>query len=140
MLEEVKPLLQDHWGEVALNKNKLALDPDWSAYEHLEAQGQLKIFTAREEGTLVGYFVSFVYPSLHYKNRLFSSNDLTYLVPSHRKGFTGVNLIKFAESCLREDGVSVMMVSTATQKPFHKLMKYLRFSNSETLYSKYIGD
>lgn len=140
VVDDAKPLLEEHWKEIALNKDKIKINPDWGAYYTLEAQGNLKIFTARSEGVLVGYFVVLVSPHIHYKDHLFAKNDLIYLVPEHRKGFTGVKLIKFAEKCLKEDGVSVMVVNTKNHKPFHKIMEFLKFSPVETLYSKYIGD
>ncbi len=140
VVEDAKGLLEAHWEEVALNKDKIKIDPDWDAYYALQEQGKLDIFTARDEGVLVGYFVVFVSPHIHYKDHLFAKNDLIYLAPSHRKGFTGIKLIKFAESCLKEDGVSVLVVNTKNRKPFHKLMIFLGFTSEDIEYSKYIGD
>ena len=65
VVEDIKPLLEEHWEEVALNKDKIKINPDWEAYFSLESQGKLDIFTARDEGVLVGYFVVFVYPHIH---------------------------------------------------------------------------
>ena len=138
--DDIKPLLEEHWEEVALNKDKIKINPDWEAYFSLESQGKLDIFTARDEGVLVGYFVVFVYPHIHYKDHLFAKNDLIYLSPSHRKGFTGIRLIKFAEKCLKEDGVSVLVVNTKNRRPFHKVMQFLGFTPEDVEYSKYIGD
>ena len=140
MVCDAEPLLQEHWDEVALNKDKIKINPDWDAYYALEEQGKLKVFTARDGEKLVGYFVVFVSPHIHYKDHLFAKNDLIYLAPSHRKGFTGIKLLKFAEGCLKADGVSVLVVNTKNHRPFHKIMQFLGFSPSETLYSKYIGD
>ena len=137
---DAKHLLEQHWEEIALNKDKIKVNPDWDAYYALQEQGKLDIFTARDDGILVGYFVVFVSQHIHYKDHLFAKNDLIYLAPSYRKGFVGVNLIKFAEKALKEDGISVMVINTKNHKPFHKLMLFLGFSPSETLYSKYIGD
>lgn len=138
--EEAKPLLNSHWEEIALNKNKIKLNPDWKAYESLESQGKLKIFTARDKGTLVGYFVVIVGVNIHYKDHVFASNDVIYLAPSYRKGFTGIRLITFAEKCLKDDGVSVLTVNTKVHKPFDKLLSFLKFSKIELVYSKYLGD
>ena len=133
-------LLNAHWEEVALNKDKIKLNPDYDRYYELEELGILKIFTVRDSGSLVGYFACFVMPHLHYKDHYFATNDVIYISPEHRRGFTALKLIKFAEGCLKEDGVSVLVVNTKSHKPFHKLMEFLKFSPSETLYSKYIGD
>lgn len=138
--EEIKPLLNSHWEEIALNKGKIKLNPDWEVYQSLEDQGKLKIFTARGEGKLVGYFVVVVGVNMHYKDHLFASNDIIYLSPEHRKGFTGIKLIKFAEKCLKEDGVSVLTINTKVHQPFDRLMDFLKFRKVERVYSKYLGD
>jgi rRNA maturation protein Rpf1 len=54
----------------------------------------------------------------------------------YRKGFTGAKLIKFAEKCLKEDDVSVVVVNTKRHKPFDVLLKWLGYKHIENLYSK----
>lgn len=138
--KDIRPLLERHWKDIAVNQDKIKLNPDWDAYHSLEQDGKLKIFTAREQGELVGYFVVIVHRNLHYKDHLFASNDVIFLHPDHRKGRTGIKLIQFSEKCLREDGVSVLAINTKVHKPFDKLMQFLGFSLVERIYSKYIGD
>lgn len=137
---EIKPLLLTHWEEIAVNKEKIKLNPDWDAYYNLEETGALRIFTARLEGVLVGYFVVIVSRSLHYKDHLFANNDVIFLLPEHRVGLTGPNLMGFAEKCLKEDGVSLLVVNTKCHKPFDKLLVWLGYNKVETVYSKYLGD
>jgi hypothetical protein len=72
-------LLEQHWEEIALNKGAIKLNPDWDTYFDLEDKGNLKIFTAREDGKLVGYFVVLCRHHLHYKDHLFAFNDVLYL-------------------------------------------------------------
>lgn len=138
--KDIRPLLERHWNDIAVNKDKIKLNPDWDAYHSLEQDGMLKIFTAREQGELVGYFVVIVHRNLHYKDHLFASNDVIFLHPDHRKGRTGIKLVQFSEKCLKEDGVSVLAINTKVHKPFDKLMQFLGFSLVERIYSKYIGD
>jgi len=57
---EIQALIELHWEQIALNKDEIKLNPDWDQYEAAEAQGVLKVFTARDEGVLVGYFVVLV--------------------------------------------------------------------------------
>jgi len=137
---EIEPLLNSHWEEIALNKEKIKLNPDWDAYKSFEDQGKLKIFTARDDNHLVGYFVVIVGTNIHYKDHLFASNDIIYLSPNHRKGFTGIKLIKFAEKCLKSDGISVLTINTKVHQPFDKLMDFLKFRKIERVYSKYLGE
>jgi GNAT superfamily N-acetyltransferase len=101
--------------------------------------GKLRIFTARNKGTLVGYFVVIVNSNLHYKDHLFAANDIIYLHKDYRKGFTGIKLIKFAEGCLREDGVSVFAINTKVHQPFDVVLERLDFNMVEHVYSKYLG-
>ena len=138
--DDIRPLIQRHWEDIALNKDKIKLNPDWDAYHTLEQAGVLKIFTAREGDLLVGYFVVIIQYNMHYKDHLFASNDVIFLHPDYRKGRTGIKLIQFAEKCLKEDGVSVLAINTKVHKPFDNLMQFLKFSLVERIYSKYIGD
>jgi GNAT superfamily N-acetyltransferase len=130
------PLLEKHWQEIALNKDKIKLNPDWDAYADLEDAGVLRIFTARDDNKLVGYFVTFVKLHLHYKDHLFAYNDVLFLASDYRKGFVGPKLMKFAEKCLKEDGVAVLVVNTKLHKPFDTLLKWLGYKHVENLYSK----
>lgn len=134
--EDARPLLEKHWEEIALNKDTIKLNPDWDAYADLEDAGILKIFTARCDENLIGYFVVFVRCHIHYKDNLFAYNDILYLDKDYRKGFTGAKLMKFAENCLKEDGVSVLVVNTKRHKPFDVLLSWLGYKHIENIYSK----
>lgn len=133
---DIIPLLEKHWEEVALNKEKIKLNPDWDAYANLEDAGILKIFTARDDRKLLGYFVVFVKSHIHYKDHLFCYNDVIFVDEEYRKGFTSPRLIKFAEKCLKADGVEVMIVNTKRHKPFDSLLVWLGYKHIENLYSK----
>lgn len=138
--DDAKVLIELHWEEIALNKDHIKLNPDWEAYAHLESIGKLKIFTARDDGKLVGYFVVIVNNHIHYKDHLFAANDIIYLHKDFRKGFTGIKLIKFAEQALKEDGVSVLVVNTKVHQPFDSVLEWLGFNLTERMYSKYLKD
>lgn len=138
--EDCQDLIEQHWEEIALNKDKIKLNPNWDAYKQLEGIGAFRIFTARDEGKLVGYFAVFVEPNLHYQDHLFARNDVIFLQKEYRKGFCGTRLIKFAEKCLKEDGVSVLMINTKTHKDFSPVLERLGFSKTEIIHTKYIGE
>ena len=134
--KDILSLLDKHWEEIALNKDLIKLSPDWDAYASLEDAGILKIFTARSDEKLIGYFVVLVKSHIHYKEHLFGFNDILYLDEEYRKGLTGAKLMKFAERCLKEDGVSVVIVNTKLHKPFDPLLKWLGYTHIENIYSK----
>jgi hypothetical protein len=138
--EECQELIRLHWEEIALNKGKIKLNPDWESYYEAEKQNKFKVFTARSSGTLIGYFAVFIGSNPHYKDHLFAANDVIYLHKDFRKGMTGVKLIKFAEACLKQDGVSVLSINTKTHQPFDLILSRLGFNLIERVYSKYLGE
>jgi len=137
---EVDELFYKHWEEIAVNKDKIKLNPDWSFYETLDSMGLLGVYTIRESGTLVGYFVVVAKPHPHYKDHVFAVNDIIYIDPNYRKGLAGFKLIKFVEKDLKTRGVSVLVINTKVHKPFDVLLERLGFQNVERAYSKFIGE
>ena len=140
VLDEVKPLLEKHWNEIALHKDNIALKPDYDKYLLLDKMNMLQLVTARDDGKLIGYFVSFIQPHMHYKDNLFAMNDILYIDPEYRKGSVGYKLFKHAEKFLKEVGVDVIMIHSKVKNDFKPLMDRLGFERVEYTYSKYIGD
>ena len=136
---ECQSLIELHWEEIALYKDKIKLNPDWESYHTYEENNLLRIFTARNEDVLVGYFVAVLQKNMHYKDHIFACNDILYLHEDYRKGFAGIHLLKFAEEMLKEDGVSVMLINTKIHKPLDKILERLKFNPIERVYSKYLG-
>lgn len=137
--QEVDDLFYNHWEEIALYKDKIKLNPDWSFYEAIYESGNLGIYTVRKDEKLIGYFIVVAKPHPHYKDNLFAVNDILYLSPEYRKGLVGYKLIKFVEEDLKKMGISVLVVNTKVHKPFDALMERLGFNLIERVYSKYIG-
>ena len=133
---EIQALIQLHWEQIALNQDEIKLNPDWDQYEAAEAQGVLKVFTARDDGVLVGYFVVLAQRSMHYKDHIFAYNDVLFLHPDYRKGLAGMKLLKVAEKFLKQDGVSLLIVNTKVHKPFDALLERMGYTHIENNFSK----
>lgn len=134
--EEIEPLLDQHWEEIALNKDTIKLNPDWEKYATLDANGLLRVFTARNDGKLIGYFVVILSVSLHYSDHLFAHNDIIFLAKESRKGMTGVKLIKYAEKHLAQEGVKQLFINTKRHQPFDPILERLKFNEVEKVYAK----
>jgi len=132
---EAEPLLQQHWEEIALNKDIIKLNPDWRAYAELDRVNALRVFTARKDGKLVGYFVVIVSKALHYADHLFANNDIIFLTKPARKGLTGVKLIKFAIDSLKAEGITKLHINTKAHQPFDPILERLGFEEIERVYS-----
>lgn len=134
--QEIKPLLEQHWKEIAINQEHIKLNPDWKQYARLDSINALRVYTARSAKKLVGYFVVIISKNLHYQDHLFAANDVIFLAKTHRKGTTGIRLIKYAEEQLKAEGISVMVVNTKAHQPFDKILERQGFELTERVYSK----
>ena len=85
-LEELKPFFDPHWQELALNQDKVPLDPQYEVYLERDARGEVLCVVLREAGRIVAYFVGFVAPGLHYRTCLTLQMDIFWLHPDHRAG------------------------------------------------------
>ena len=105
IIEELKTLIGAHRDEVSMFSEKIApLDPDWDMYLMLEEKKALFTYTARNNGKLVGYYISFIVNHIHYKQTKVADCDIMYIMPEHRKGFAGFKLVRGAEKELEEIG------------------------------------
>jgi hypothetical protein len=134
---ETPPLFEQHWREVALNKDAIRLDPDWDRYFQLDAAGVLQILTVRVEGKLVGYHFVFIYPHLHYFSTSSAETDMFYLTPEYRQGLTGYNLLRFVRDGLKQHGVKQHSIRTKLHiQSFEPLLRRLGYRPIETVYCK----
>jgi len=140
-LDEMKPIFDSHWQEIALYKNHIKLNPDYEKYLFMAENGLLSVYTARNEGEIIGYAVFFISPHLHYKDHVYANNDIVYIAKEFRKSGLAVKLFTYAEKELKANyKVDVVSVSMKNAFPFYDLMEYLGFECIETIYSKFIGE
>lgn len=131
-LDDIKPLFHDHWLEIAGNKDTIPLDPDFDRYQILEDQEMLRIFTVRDEGKLVGYFISFIAPNLHYKTTIYALNDVLYVDPDYRAGTVAYRMFNGAMKDLKDNcNVDMLVIHMKVKFEFRKLLKSLGFTRVE---------
>lgn len=140
---EIEILLPLHWREIALDQDVIPLDMDWAAYAELERQGILHVVTVRTpSGMLVGYFISFVRMHIHYRTSLTAFEDMFFLLPSWRRGWTGVRFFAFVERAWRARGVERAAISYKLHFRaglVGRLLEYLGWQATEKMYTKYLG-
>ena len=139
-LSEFAPIFPIHYEELALNKDKVPLDPQYNIYIDRENSGELLFVTIREDGSAVGYFIGFISPALHYKTCLTCIMDIFYVHPEHRGSGGGAMLFKFVEKELRRRKVDRFFVGSKLHKDSSWLFEKLGFQQVEVYYSKWLGD
>lgn len=139
-LEYLKPLLPIHYKELALDQDKVPLSPQFNKYVAAEQRGELIFVTLRKAGQMVGYFIGFIAPGLHYSTCLTCNMDIFYVLPDHRGSGTGFQLFKFVEQQLKKRGVDRMFVGSKMHKDASWLFEKLNYTPVETYYSAWLGD
>lgn len=138
-IEHMMPLLPLHWEELALDKDKVPLQPQWHIYDERNARGELQIVVLREDGRIIGYYWGFIAPGLHYASCLTAQMDIFFVHPEHRNGRAGTILFRAVERDLRRRGVQRWFVGTKLHRDCSALFKRLGFTPVETYHSKWLG-
>jgi L-amino acid N-acyltransferase YncA len=139
-LDELRPLLPAHHAELGLFQDRMPLDPQFDLYVERERLGQLLFVTVREDGALVGYWISFIAPGLHYRQTITNTMDIYWVHPDHRghgAGFMLADLVK-AESVKR--GVKVWYAGSKNHKPSEWFFKRLGFVACDSYFVMWIGE
>jgi GNAT superfamily N-acetyltransferase len=139
-VEDLSTLWDAHWEEVALDKDKIKLDPHVAEYERLDETGQLHIVSMRDDGWLVGYSMFIVRPHLHYVQSLSAFNDVYYVKPEYRGKLATFRFFQYQEATLKERGVERMFTGTKMHLDNGRFFERLGWTETERLYTKYIGD
>lgn len=129
------PLLLKHWAEISSNPDELEVDTE--AYRQCEKLGMLRVYTARNEGLLVGYTAMFVHKGLHYRQSVQAIQDVFYVDPSRRGRMLGKILLNFADNQLFNEGVSIIYRSNKVQHPtLGKLLAHEGYASIENVYQR----
>ena len=134
VLEEIKPLLERHWEEIATYKD-MPLDPDYPAYLVAEDRDRVRVFTARVDGVLVGYGVFFV-GNLHYKSSRIATQDILFVAPEYRGKMVGFRLIRFCDEQLRGEGIQVIYQHVKLAHDFGPMLGRIGYQPVETIHAR----
>ena len=103
----------------------------------MDAKGILHILTLRDDGKLVGYYLAFVFPHVHYASSgLMSFTDVYYLRPEYRRGGIGAALLAEAERTLRDRGVTKAYLSCKVHQDHSELFQMLGWRKTDYCFAK----
>lgn len=138
---EIAEILPVHYDELALNKEHVPLDFDYDKYLTLEEHGGLFVVTVRLYNELIGYYLGFIAPELHYASTTSCMTDIFYVLKQHRRDGAGKLLFTTVEKELKLLGIDRWFVSIKdhSKAGAEAMMKALEFKQIETTFSKWIG-
>jgi hypothetical protein len=134
---EAKPLMQEHWEEIAIDREQIPLSLNEERYQQISDAGILHILVAREGAELAGYYIALVLPHIHYQDAgLMAFTDIYFLRPQFRKGHAGVQMFVEAERTLREAGVVKAYLSCKAHRDISPIFEALGWKFSDKSYTK----
>lgn len=136
-VEDAKHVFPIHYEELSLEKGRIPLGMDFAKYQEIEDRNQLHVLVAREAGKVIGYYIAILVIHPHYKDAgLMSTTDMFYILPEHRKGSIGIQLIAKAEETLRERGVVKAYLGTKIKQDHTKILEWLGWTATDKVFTK----
>jgi GNAT superfamily N-acetyltransferase len=135
-IERAAPLLQQHWEEIALNKQLMVLKPDAETYRRLEQQNKLVSVGAFAGDELVGYSVNLLQNHLHYADLVVAMNDVLYLAPEYRQGSAGRRLLDATEKAVRDRGARMLCWHAKPETALNAILPRLGYGVQDVIFSK----
>ncbi|QHE86314.1 hypothetical protein [Hydrogenophaga sp. BPS33] len=135
-IDKVGPLLDEHYQEVALNKDLMRLEPDLIAYAELERADRLIALGAFSGEQMVGYSVSILGQALHYASLRTAHNDVVFVSKEHRFGSLGIGLIQRTEAAAKDRGVQMLLWHAKQGTPLEGLLPRMGYGVQDVIFSK----
>ena len=140
-LEQAKDVLYMHWEELALNKDKVYLNPDMNKYVLLQQAGTLFNIVVYKDDVVVGYSIIFLSAHIHYQDHKYANVDIVYVHPEYRHSTIGARLLIATEELAKDNGASVILHHAKPYVPMIiKPLEKLNYQLYELMYGKYIGE
>jgi hypothetical protein len=138
---ELKALYPEHWAEIAIDKERLPLDPDYERYLMLAEHGMLHLVTVRDAGALIGYHLAILQPHLHYRTSKTAFTDIYFVKRDYRAG-TGIGLRLFREvtAALRRAGVQKIYTGCKVHHDISAVLERVGYRLTEKMFTLLIEE
>lgn len=130
--QEIAELIPAQWAEVFADR-PYPPDPDWAQYVALDEAGLFHVTTARN-GSLVGYQMVLLAPTLHSCGVMCAVNDAFYVRPEHRG--IGRAILAHSMDALAQRGARVLQMQAPEGGRLGVMFKRLGFRPIETVYER----
>ena len=138
LLKEMAPLFVAHHRENP--QLGLPMDPDFAMYKSMADKNMLRIYTARigseDESLLMGYQVFGVMKHPHRRYSTEAIQQLLYLEPDCRKGWTAIRFLRYCWSELEAEGIRVIHQQISARNDFGKIFERYGFILTDLTYAR----
>jgi GNAT superfamily N-acetyltransferase len=139
LIEEMIPIQQGYWEEVAGPFHQFPPDVDWGTYLIAQQTSRLKVLCGRVDGALKAGAFIVITPHPHYAC-IAASLPLLFVDPEYRRGREGIRLVKLAEKEAAKAGAQLMMTHGGVHNGVYKLFEHLEYQDFGRYFVKIIGD
>lgn len=129
-----------HAPEVSVFQDKMTVKIDHDHHMRMDEAGVLESLTVRDNGKLIGYHITLVVPNPHFVGVRTAFVVHYFLHPDYRGRHIGSTLFRHAEASLKRRGVQCVQSAAKTSLPYAQLYRHLGWSETETLFMKWLGD
>lgn len=141
VFKEIGPHLARFFRETLPPGRKVPFDPDFERYFAAERDGHFCVFTARENGVLVGGNSFFVGVNFFSRSLTPTATQHVLFVPPWRRGgWLGYKLIRKPEVVLAKQGVKLVIYTPASNTPIDLLLKRAGYGQVGHIFSKFLGE
>lgn len=138
VVQEVQPLLDLHYRELCLHRDVIELDPQWREYAILEQMGRFVVFTARDDGRLIGYNAFFLNKHMHYGGFTVAQNDVLFLHPEQRRGTTALKFLDDTEARCKALGAQKITYHIKLALDWRPILHRRGYADEEVMCAKLI--
>ena len=140
LIEDIVPILEDHYMETELYADRIPLNPDYNMYQVGNDVGIIHFYTARDNGALVGYIIMMLAHKPHAKDSLYAMCDMIYVDPAYRSTEVAPELIQFMEAEVKGHGAEVVIINVKAHLRPDSLMQKLAYKEADVSFSKYLKE
>ena len=130
------PLFEEHYQEIARNKQIMKLKPNWPMYETVDRNGCLFIYLAMQGDVCIGYSMNIMMNHLHYADLKYCQNDVLFIKKEFRGGRIGLRLMKTTEEHAKSLGCKVMLWHAKERTTLAALLPRLKYGVQDIMFSK----
>lgn len=139
-LDEIKALFPLHAAELDTYADRRPLDPQYAEYLRRDAAGNILFVVVRRDGQIIGYFVGFVAPALHYQGTLTCLQDIFYVTPKERDGkpVAAIRMFRAVIAECKRRGVKELRMGCKVAHDASALFSYFGAQEVERIYSLWL--